>query len=214
MAEGDRDGIGSMHPGHYGAEGADTVLHVATTVAAWNVQGDPARSAMLPQVGQSFGVPLPLAPGTTRQEAGLLALWTGPRSWLVVESRADGRPRTLVDFDAKRDALQAAGGALFDVSASRIAFTIRGPHAERILSNGCPLDLDARIFAPGRCAQSVLGHVSALFYRHSQTADWTVLVARSLADDAWRSLCAAAAADGYDVESASAFSASTSNARE
>ena len=206
MAESDRDGIGSMHPGHYGAEGAGTVLHVATTVAAWNVQGDPARAAMLAHVGQSFGVPLPLAPGTTRQEAGLLALWTGPRSWLLVESRPDGRPRTLVDFDSKRDALQAVGGALFDVSASRIAFTIREPHAERILSQGCPLDLDARVFAPGRCAQSVFGHVSALLYRHAKTADWTVLVARSLADDAWRSLCVAAAAGGYDVESASAFS--------
>lgn len=206
MAESDRDGIGSMHPGHYGAEGVGTVLHVATTAAAWSVQGDPARSALLAHGGQTFGVALPLAPGRTRQEAGLLALWTGPRSWLLVESHPDGRPRTLVDFDAKRDALQALGGALFDVSASRIAFTIRGPHAERILAQGCPLDLDARAFAPGRCAQSVFGHVSALFYRHAKTAGWTVLFARSLADDAWRSLCIAAAAGGYDVESASAFS--------
>lgn len=205
MAESDRDGIGSMHPGHYGAEDVGTVLRVATTVAAWSVQGDPERSPMLAQVGQTFGVALPLAPGTTRQEAGLLALWTGPRSWLLVEGRPDGRPRALVDFDSKRDALQAVGGALFDLSASRIAFTIRGPHAERILSQGCPLDLDARVFAPGRCAQSVFGHMSALFYRHAKTADWTVLVARSLADDAWRSLCVAAATDGYDVESASAF---------
>ncbi|MEO8224671.1 MAG: sarcosine oxidase subunit gamma family protein [Gammaproteobacteria bacterium] len=207
MAESDRDGIGSMHPGHYGADGAGTVLHVATTVAAWNVQGDPGRPSMLAQIGQSFGVPLPLAPGTTRQEAGLLALWTGPRSWLLFESRPDGWPHKLVDFDAKRDALQAAGGALFQVSASRIAFTIRGRQTERILSQGCPLDLDARAFAPGRCAQSVLGHVSALFYRHATTAAWTVFVARSLADDAWRSLCMAAAGDGYDVEPPSAFSA-------
>ncbi|MEO8081867.1 MAG: hypothetical protein ABI641_15135, partial [Caldimonas sp.] len=200
-------GIGSMHPGHYGADGAGTVLHVATTVAAWNVQGDPGRPSMLAEANRSFGGPLPLVPRTSRQEAGLLALWTGPRSWLLVESRADGVPRALVDFDAKRTALQAAGGALFDVSASRIAFTIRGPHAERVLSQGCPLDLDARVFAPGCCAQSVLGHLSALFYRHAKTSAWTVFVARSLADDAWRSLCVAAATDGYDVEPASGFSA-------
>jgi sarcosine oxidase subunit gamma len=151
---------------------------------------------------------LPIVPNTARRAQALLALWTGPRSWLLIESAASGRPEALVDFDAKRDALNRAGSALFDVCASRVAFTIRGARAARVLASGCPLDFDVRVFPPGSCAQSVFGRVSALYYRHQTTPGFSVMVARSLAADVWHALCVGASSEGYDVAPPAAFDAS------
>jgi sarcosine oxidase, subunit gamma len=196
--------LGSMVPGHYGAAGTNVVLTVATITAAWNLQGDPARSSVVADATSSFGVALPLDPDTTSCSDALIAFWLGPRSWLLVESAASADAATLVDYDARRDALNANGGALFDVSASRIAYVLRGSSATAVLAQGCPLDLDPRAFAPGRCAQSVFGHVSVLYYRHEDADTWTVFVARSLAADVWHALCVAAAGDGYEVSPPSA----------
>ena len=68
-----------------------------------------------------------------------------------------------------------------------------------MLAKGCPLDFHPRAFAEGACAQSVFGHVNALFYRRAASSAFTMMVARSLARDAWRALCVSAAQYGYDV---------------
>ena len=199
--------VGAMAPGHYGVEGTGCRIHVATLGTVWNVQGDPARTSVIADAQQLFGIALPLVPNTARRSETLLGLWIGPRSWLLIEGDAARRAAALANFDAKRDALNAGGSALFDVSASRVAFTIRGAHANDVLAANCPLDFDARVFAPGACAQSVLGRSAALYYRHATTPGFTVMVARSVAGDAWRTLRVAAAAWGYEVGSAAAFGA-------
>jgi sarcosine oxidase subunit gamma len=128
-------------------------------------------------------------------------LWLGARSWLFVGGPGAAR----ADFDVARVALNDADGALFDLSASHAAWTVAGAAALRVLNRSCPLDLHARAFPPGRCAQSLLGHINALFYRPDERAAFIVVVARSLAADAWRALRAAAATDGYRVAPAVPF---------
>ena len=98
-----------------------------------------------------------------------------------------------------RDALNAASGALFDVTASRVAWTIAGAHAATVLAKACPLDFHPHVFVEADCAQSVFGRVNALYYRRAASSAFTVMVARSLARDAWRTLCVSAAQYGYDV---------------
>ena len=196
-----------MLPGHYGAGASGTVMHPATLACAWNLQGDPARSSLVADARRLFGIALPLDPNTAQRSDALLALWTGPRSWLLIDGGASGRAPALADFDAKRDTLNAGGGALFDVSASRVGFTIRGAHANSVLAASCPLDFDSRVFPPGSCAQSVFGRVSALYYRHVTAPGFSVMVARSLAADVWHALCVAAASQGYDVAPPAAFDA-------
>jgi heterotetrameric sarcosine oxidase gamma subunit len=154
-----------------------------------------------------FGWSLPVVPNTTSREGALTALWIGPASWLLVATDVSA----LVDFESKRDALNAAGGALFDVSAGRVGWTIAGPAAATVLAKGCPLDFHPRVFGEGKCAQSVFGRVNALFYRRGDapprsddqslqgSPQFTMLVARSFARDAWRVLCLSAAQYGYDV---------------
>jgi sarcosine oxidase subunit gamma len=190
--------IGSTAPGHYGAAGSTIFLGEATIATAWNVQGDVASSSLRAEVQRIAGIALPGAANTTNRSEGVIAMWLGPQSWLLVAADA----AALGDFTGTRDALNAAGGALFDVSASRAAYVVDGPRAVDVLAAGCPLDFDPRVFGAGQCRQSLYGRVPALFYRHAEPPACTMLVARSFSRDAWRSLCMAAAPYGYTVRAA------------
>ncbi|MDQ6619977.1 MAG: hypothetical protein M3Z31_09820 [Pseudomonadota bacterium] len=170
----------------------DTVALRQLTVAnAWNVQGDPAHVAFVQAVRQRFAVELPREPNTTRATTTFLALWLGPSSWLLVHA-ADRVAATQVEFDTARDALNEQRGALFDVSASRVAFAVEGHSAAVLLAKSTPLDFHLRAFPVGTCAQSLFGHVNALFHRRGPQA-FDVLVARSFGGDVWNALLASAA---------------------
>ena len=200
--------VGATMAGHYGAaESTGITLAETNFAAAWNVQA----SARAPHVASAaralFGLSLPAVPNTTSRDGALTALWIGPASWLLIATDASA----LADFETKRDALAAAGGALFDVSAGRVGWTIAGPEAATVLAKGCPLDFHPRAFGAGMCAQSLFGRMNALFYRRGQlpadstdpslqqSLQFTMLVARSFERDAWRLLCVSAAQYGYDV---------------
>lgn len=186
-------------PGHYGAAGVGQLtLREATIGAAWNIQGDPARSTLVEEVRRLFALSLPVMPNTTASSGALTALWLGPTSWLLIAGGTASSSLPLTDYPAKRDALNTAGGALFDVSASRVGWSVAGPRSTTLLAKGCPLDFHPHAFPVGGCAQSLFGHVNALFCRHADDA-LTMLVARSFARDVWSALCEASAQYGYDV---------------
>ena len=96
---------------------------------------------------------LPLAPNTTARASAAVSLWLGPRSWLCLAEADDG------SFDDARRLVNGAGGAVFDVSSSRLAWRIAGPQVAAVLGRLCPLDLHVRAFTVGSCAQSLLGHI-------------------------------------------------------
>jgi sarcosine oxidase, subunit gamma len=187
--------IGAAMPGHYGAATTGVTLTETSFAGAWNVQGDARHPDFVAEVRRLFDVTLPVAPNAATRTPTLTALWLGPASWLLVVA---GKAAP-VDFDARRDALNAAGGALFDVTASRVAWTVAGEHAATVLAKSCPLDFHPRAFAEGTCAQSLFGHVNALVYRRAAFPVFTLMVARSLARDAWLTLCRSAAPYGYEV---------------
>jgi sarcosine oxidase, subunit gamma len=170
---------------------ADTPIPVA-----WNVRGDPAYPAFLSAAQAVLGLALPTQPNTSIRRDATTLLWLGPRSWLCTAQSAS------LDFDVARRALNDAGGALFDVSSSYVAWTIQGEASARVLNEGCPLDLHPNVFVPGQCAQSVFGHVNALIVRPDARVAYVVIVARSFAVDAWAHLRAAAAAEGYEEAAA------------
>jgi len=162
---------------------------------AWNVRGHSTRPAFVSEAERLLDLPLPLQPNTAARGAVAASLWLGPTSWLFVA----GQQGTKSDFDAGRKTLNEAGGALFDVSAAYGAWSISGPASARVLNRGCPLDFDPRVFRAGCCAQSVFGHINALLYKPDDRPLFFIIVARSLATDAWASLCASATTDGYRV---------------
>ncbi|HSC97773.1 MAG TPA: hypothetical protein VLI21_02635 [Casimicrobiaceae bacterium] len=158
---------------------------------AWSVRGDPRRAAFVVEAEHTIGLALPVGPGATTRSAqdgedavlGSVLLSLGPTTWLFVASPNASPPA----FDPARKALNAARGALFDVSASYVAWSIIGNDAARVLNCACPLDLDQRAFPVGHCAQSLLGHVGALLYRPAAST-FIVMVARSFAADVKRNV--------------------------
>jgi len=183
----------SSAPGHYGAAGTGVTSAEATIASAWNVQGRPERRPFLDEAQMRFGLSLPVDPNTIARSDTTTALWLGPGSWLLVLRNG----ASLGDFDASRAGLNATGGALFDVSDSRVAWTISGTRAATVLAKGCPLDFHPAVFRAGMCAQSLLGHIGALFVKEADA--FTVMVARSFARDVWHALTGAAAQYGYEV---------------
>ena len=168
---------------------------------AWNVRGDTSQSAFASESARVFGATLPLDPNSTTRRSGLTILWQGPQSWLVVADREAIED----DFDSFCAMLNGAGGALFDQSAAYVGWKVSGPKAARCLNRLCPLDFHPRVFLQGTCAQSVLGHMNALYYRAGEANEFSVLVARSLAADAWHALCESAKTDGFHVGPAERF---------
>lgn len=187
------------------AREARVVLAEVALGTLWNVRGDASDAAFVAHAAASLGLPLPAQPSTSTRSAAAALLWQGPDSWLLVT----GPDATRDDYQAVRRTFAAAGGALFDVSAGSLAWAVGGVAAARVLNRCCPLDLHPRAFPAGRCAQSVLGHVNALYYRPDERAWFIVMVARSYAADAWTALRAAAATDGCRVAPAFPFGAVT-----
>ena len=198
MSDSDAIANAGTTPGEYGVTPSKVTLAEALIGGAWNVQGDPRQASFVARAKDVSGVALPLEPNTTAQGDHVSAFWLGPRSWLLVA----GREGALADFAVKRDLLNQAGGALFDVSAARIAWTVSGAGAARVLQKTCPLDLHPRVFPAGHCAQSLLGHIGALVYRPDEDSRFVVWVARSFAAEAWTRLAVAAMADGYRSDGA------------
>jgi sarcosine oxidase subunit gamma len=175
------------------------VLAEATIASAWNVQGDMRRAGLAAEAQRLFGLALPVAANNVAKSDTLTALWLGPASWLVISRGASSLP----GYDPARDALTAAGGALFDVTASRIAWRVAGPEARSVLAKSCPLDFHRRAFPPQTCAQSLFGHVNALFVNNGD--DFSLMVGRSFARDVWRALCLSAAQYGCEVKAPAAY---------
>jgi sarcosine oxidase subunit gamma len=83
---------------------------------------------------------------------------------------------------------ECRGGALFDLTASRVAYRLGGSRATDVLATGCPLDLHPRAFRVGDCAQSLFGRVNALLYKSDDAPTFLIMVARSFARDVWQTL--------------------------
>ena len=197
----DSAAIGSIQTGRYGVAGPVRLsLQPAATGTVWNLQGAVDNAAFVAQATSLWGVGTLPAPHRVVSTATHRLMWNGPRSWLVfsLNPHAPVDPAMGRAFSDSRKQLNATGGALFDVSASRVGWTLRGPRALDLLASGCPLDLHPNAFAPDSCAQSLFGHVSALYHRHAD-GDFTLYVARSFADDVWAALCSSAAQYGYEV---------------
>ena len=193
--------IGSDQPGRYGVAGpAQLSLQRAASRTVWNLQGALDNAAFVVQATSLWGIGTLPAPHRIVSSATHRLLWIGPKSWLVFGKHqpTPANPAMGAGFSDCRDRLIAAGGSLFDVSASRVGWTVRGPRALQLMASGCPLDLHHSAFAPDSCAQSLFGHVAALYHRDAD-GDFTVFVARSFAKDVWATLCSSAAQYGYEI---------------
>jgi sarcosine oxidase subunit gamma len=92
----------------------------------------------------------PVEPNTIATVEGRTVLWLGPDEWLVLGGREQDYPRAA---------------AAVDVSAGRVVLELSGADALDLVAQGCSLDLHPSAFAPGNCAQTLLGRAQVTLVR-------------------------------------------------
>jgi sarcosine oxidase subunit gamma len=149
--------------------------------AMLNLRGDPADAEFLKAAQAAAGVELPLEPNTTRRNGQVTALWLGPDEWLITAPQ--GEERVLAP--ALRAALGDRHAAVVDLTESRTVIAVSGAHARDLLAKGCTLDLHARVFKVGACAQTGLARAGALVHLLDETPSFEITILRSFADYMW-----------------------------
>ena len=160
-------------------------IGVPERLAQINLRIDPADAG---PVGEALGVRLPTDPNTFTANGARWALWLGPDEWLLVTIAA-----TRLPID---------GGYMTDVSHGRAVVRVSGARTRDLFAKGCPLDLHPRVFAPRRCAQTHIAHVSVLLHLVDEAGTFDLYFARSYAAHTWHWLTEAASALGYSVANA------------
>jgi sarcosine oxidase subunit gamma len=146
-----------------------------------------------------LGFALPMKPNTVAGNDDLgdgpRALWLGPDEWLVVT--APGAEAALA-----ADLETATGrrhGSVVEVGEGRTVIAVAGDEARRVLAKGCTLDLHPRVFAPGRCAQSLLAQAAVILHQTSAAPAYDIYVGRSFAEYLWAWLVDASVEYGHRV---------------
>jgi sarcosine oxidase subunit gamma len=100
----------------------------------------------------------PVEPNTADGDARRGVLWLGPDEWLVVgPSGTAGVEITLLE-----GALADEHRSLIDVSASRVVLELASDDRRELLGTACSIDLDARSWRPGMCAQTLFGRAQVI----------------------------------------------------
>jgi heterotetrameric sarcosine oxidase gamma subunit len=128
-----------------------------TTMVSLRV--DPASPAARALEGV-LGARLPGSIGGVASQAPHHVLWQGPDEWLVVSQQpADVLVPALVG------AVAGGHAAVVDVSANRTILEVTGAAARAVLEKGCPLDLHARAFGPGRAVTTTLARIPLVLWQ-------------------------------------------------
>lgn len=134
-----------------------------------NLRGDPGDAEFTRAAAEALGVALPTAPNTVAADAraAVTVFWLGPDEWLIHCPLADtGALRRRL-----RERLAALHHAATEVTDYYTVLELRGQDARAVLARGCPLDLHARAFPPGGCAQTRFGNASVLLYQPAGQLD-------------------------------------------
>ena len=165
-----------------------------------DLRGNSQDRAFMAAVGRVFDLLLPGEPCTSAAREQIAALWLGLDQWLVTCPGSD----VARLMGALREALADVHVAITDVTDGRVAFRLAGPSARDVLAKGCPMDLHARAFPVGGCAQSLLAKAAVLIHLVDDDprsgASFDLYVARSFAHYLWMWLDDAGREYGVQIE--------------
>lgn len=150
-----------------------TVVMIAMTAGQ-----EPALAAAL----AAMGMEMPKM-GRFTEAGGLMLARTGPDHLLAMRPGDDSG---LMDELAPL----AAVAGLIDQSDARVAVRIEASDAAERLTRLLPIDLHPDHFGPGRCTQTVMGHLTVLVIRRDHDL-FEVLCGRSFAASFRRAIDAA-----------------------
>jgi methylglutamate dehydrogenase subunit D len=159
--------------------------------------------ALQQRVQERFGLALP----PTAERAGdgdvpslddLSFIWAGPGRWLARKPAQTG-----AGLEAMLRSELSAVASVINQTDGRCVFHVGGPAVRAVLAKGVPIDLDARVFAPGDTALTVAGHISVHLWQIDRAPTYEFAVPRSFAASFCEWLFAAAASHGLLVGAAS-----------
>ena len=159
------------------ATGGELSIRELPFVSQVNLRADPKDVGLMQRFGGALGFALPMAPNTVASREDRRALWLCHDEWLVVGPV--GQEAALEQL--LRNGLDGAFGSIVDVSANRTLLEIRGPKARELLAHGVPIDLDARSFGPGRCAQTLMAKAQVTVERRNDEAAFHLYIRCSFA---------------------------------
>jgi sarcosine oxidase subunit gamma len=99
----------------------------------------------------------------------------GPDEWLLIGPEDAGESMAA----QVESALAGSFFSLVDVSHRHAAFRIASPHARRLLSGGCPLDLDDAAFPSGSATRTLLGKAEIVLIRPQVESAYRIECLRS-----------------------------------
>ncbi len=163
-------------PAHEGARAVAVEPLAAVSVTAW-----PGRApALSDALHAAFGLRLPEA-GRWTEAGGLVAVWLGPRHFLVQREGSD------LLFERVATAIGELA-AVIDLTDARATLRVTGPAARDILAGLLPIDLHPRGFAPGRAATTLAAHMTVQVRQIDTAPSYELSVSRSFAKSLWRAL--------------------------
>jgi sarcosine oxidase subunit gamma len=101
----------------------------------------------------------------------LESLWQAPGEWLFVSTNPLDRVLKAVP-----EALPGKTHHLADISHGRLVYRIAGADARDFLARGCSLDLHARNFPAGSCAQSLFAQIPALIHARTDEPEFRLFL--------------------------------------
>lgn len=137
-----------------------------------------AREAVRQRTARAIGLAALPDVNQSAECTGGACVWMRPDEWLVIGDLV-ARASLLAKLE---DAVGTDDGAVVDISASRVVLELLGARSRDVLASCCPLDLHARAFAVGQCAQSVIGKAPVLLQLLDDSPRWRIVVRPTLVD--------------------------------
>ena len=143
-----------------------------------NLRGRSGNTGFQAATLKVLGCEPPSAPNTVIDSGDYRIYWLGPDEWLI--RTAAGQQDEL---KAKlHKALAAVFSSVVDNSSGLTSLHITGDNAAALLATDCPLDLHAREFKAGQCAQTRLAKAGMTLSPLADGTGFEVIIRRSFAD--------------------------------
>ncbi len=137
-----------------------------------------------PELEALLGVRAPQMANTVVQGSGVEIAWAAPNQWLLLGDEAEVARICAAAQTAFRDET----ALVLQLTHAYAVFQIEKTGARDVLASLCPLDLHPRAFAPGRCAQSLLGDAGVFIQQCNEAPSFRLMVDQTYAGYAWRLL--------------------------
>jgi sarcosine oxidase subunit gamma len=143
-----------------------------------NLRGRADNTGFLAACLKVLGCEPPVTANTVVESGDYRIYWMGPDEWLIITPA--GRQGELKEQLDK--ALSGVFSAVVDNSSGLTMLHNTGENAAALLATDCPLDLHAREFKHGQCAQTRLARAGMSVSPLAQQAGFEVIIRRSFAD--------------------------------